>query len=141
MKHNEWLARYPRPLRCIHDAGGEFTGGPFQDTLELSNGITDVPSAIKNPQANVICERMHQKVGNVLCTLLACSSVTQQGIAGTNAMMNTCLAMAMHATRASRRVHRHRSLLQKSSSGALVFQRDMFLDIPLVGYVITIQEH
>jgi len=26
---NEWLSRYPRPARCIHDNGGEFTGWPF----------------------------------------------------------------------------------------------------------------
>jgi hypothetical protein len=27
---NLWLARYPRPIRVIHDQGGEFTGHPFQ---------------------------------------------------------------------------------------------------------------
>eukprot|EP00978_Attheya_sp_CCMP212_P034047 scaffold140721_cov55-Attheya_sp.AAC.3 len=25
-----WLSRYPRPVRCIHDNGGEFTGEKFQ---------------------------------------------------------------------------------------------------------------
>ena len=23
---NDWLVKYPRPERCIHDNGGEFTG-------------------------------------------------------------------------------------------------------------------
>eukprot|EP00957_Ditylum_brightwellii_P184548 14055540-Ditylum_brightwellii.AAC.1 len=27
---NSWLARYPRPVKCIHDNGGEFIGGAFQ---------------------------------------------------------------------------------------------------------------
>jgi hypothetical protein len=40
---NNWLAQYPRPLRCIPDAGGEFTGGSFQDIL-VENGITDAPT-------------------------------------------------------------------------------------------------
>ena len=35
---NDWLARYPRPERCIHDNGGEFTGIPFIHMLVL-NGI------------------------------------------------------------------------------------------------------
>ena len=26
---NNWLARYPRPSRCIQDNGGEFTGAAF----------------------------------------------------------------------------------------------------------------
>jgi hypothetical protein len=42
---NNWLAQYPRPLRCIPDAGGEFTGGSFQDIL-VENGITDAPTTI-----------------------------------------------------------------------------------------------
>ena len=29
-----WLSRYPRPLRCIHDNGTEFTAPPFQYLLQ-----------------------------------------------------------------------------------------------------------
>ena len=64
-----WLARYPWPKRCIHDNGGEFNGHEFQELLELCQ-IKDVPTTSKNPQANAICERMHQTVGNILRTLL-----------------------------------------------------------------------
>jgi hypothetical protein len=31
---NTWLARYPKPVSCVHDQGGEFTGWGFQDMLE-----------------------------------------------------------------------------------------------------------
>ena len=31
---NCWLARYPRPNRCIHDNGGEFIGWQFQELLQ-----------------------------------------------------------------------------------------------------------
>jgi hypothetical protein len=58
-----------------------------------------------------------------------------QNIADANAIMDTCLATAMHATRATV----HRSL--RISPGALIFQRDLFLDIPLNGDLITIQAH
>mgnify|MGYP000532751135 CR=1 FL=1 len=64
---NLWLARYPRPLRCVHDNGGEFIGADFQRVLEI-NGVKDVPTTIKNPQSNAICERMHQTAANVLRT-------------------------------------------------------------------------
>ena len=45
--------RYPRPAQCIHNNGGEFTGEHFQLRLQ-TNGIKDVPTTIKNPQANAI---------------------------------------------------------------------------------------
>jgi hypothetical protein len=62
---NLWILRYQRPLRCIHDAGGEFTAEDFQIVLQ-QNGIKDVPTKVKNPQSNTICERMYQTVANTL---------------------------------------------------------------------------
>ena len=31
---DEWLSRYPRPLRCVHDNGNEFLGQEFQLILK-----------------------------------------------------------------------------------------------------------
>jgi hypothetical protein len=64
---NNWLARYPRPERCIHDNGGEFTGIPFLHMLVL-NVIKDVTSyhSQESTQANAICERLHQSISNSL---------------------------------------------------------------------------
>jgi hypothetical protein len=45
---NLWLVRYPRPLRCVHDNGGEFNGADFQPLLEI-NGLMDVATTIKDP--------------------------------------------------------------------------------------------
>jgi hypothetical protein len=64
-----WLCHYPRPVRCLHDKGGEFIGQNFQWLLEIFS-IKDVCSTSKNPQSNAICERMHQTVTNVLRTLV-----------------------------------------------------------------------
>jgi transposase InsO family protein len=60
-----WLFRYPHPVRVIHDQGNEFQGMDFQVLLE-QYGIEDVPTSVRNPQANAVCERMHQVVGNIL---------------------------------------------------------------------------
>jgi hypothetical protein len=64
-----WLCRYPRPVQCLHDKGGEFIGQNFQWLLEIFS-IKDVCLTSKNPQSNAICERMHQTVTNVLRTLV-----------------------------------------------------------------------
>ena len=120
-----WLTRYPWPARCIHDNGGEFIGPEFQLLLEGCR-IKDVPTTSKNPQANSICERMHQTVGNVLRTLL--HGQPPQQITGARAkdFIDEALSITMHAVRAGM----HSTL--GSSPGSLVFNRDMFLNIPLI---------
>ena len=63
---NSWLAQYPRPQRStmhIYDQGSEFFGHEFQTILD-KYGIVHQPTTVKNPQANAICERLHQRVAN-----------------------------------------------------------------------------
>ena len=55
---NDWLDRYLRPERCIHNNGGEFTGIPFIHMLVL-NGIKNGTITVKSPQTNALCERLH----------------------------------------------------------------------------------
>jgi hypothetical protein len=126
-----WLSRYPRPIRCIHDNGGEFTGEQFQLRLQ-TNGIKDVPTTVKNPQSNAICERMHQTVANSL----RCLTYTNppNNMAEANTMVDDCLALAMRAQRTA--IHTALRL----SPGAFVFQRDMLLDIPLIANMEIIRE-
>ncbi|OWZ03089.1 Pol Polyprotein [Phytophthora megakarya] len=61
----EWLCRYPRPQKVVHDKGPEFTGNEFQELLR-SYGIKAKPITTKNPQANAICERVHLEILNVI---------------------------------------------------------------------------
>ena len=68
MFENTWLSRYPRPSQCQHDQRKEFVGNAFQQML-IRNGIHDNPTSSRNPQANSICERMHQVIGNALRVL------------------------------------------------------------------------
>ena len=60
---NTWLSRYPKPAYCIHDRDTEFTGNDFQMMLRKYN-IRSRQITTKNPQANTICERMHQSMAN-----------------------------------------------------------------------------
>ncbi len=85
----------------------------------------------KNPQSNAVCERMHQTVGNVLRTLLHGNPL--QNIVNAEQYVDKALSIAMHTMRAG--VH----TTLGSSPGNLVFNRDMFLNIPLIAdwYAIT----
>jgi hypothetical protein len=118
-------------MRCIHDNGGEFTGEHFQLRLQ-TNGIKDVPTTVKNPQANSICERMHQTVANSLRSMIHTNPPNNMEEA--NAMIDECLALATRAQRTA--IHTGLRL----SPGAFVFQRDMLLDIPLIANMELIRE-
>ena len=62
---NNWLAQYPQPSYCIQDNSGEFTGAAFLHILRV-NGIKGITTKVKNPQADAICERLHQSISNTL---------------------------------------------------------------------------
>lgn len=119
---NHWLARYPLPSNCIHDQGGEFIGWDFQTMLE-QNGIHSRSTTAKNPQANSICERMHQSIGNTLRVLSSLSP--PDGVQTAAQLVDTAIATAMHATRCAYNSSIH------TTPGGLAFGRDMILDLPL----------
>ena len=89
---NNWLARYPKPDRCVHDNGGEFIGADFQRILTL-NGVHDVPTTVKT---HAICERMHQAAGNILRTLTL--TPPPQNLVPAQNLIDSALATTMHAT-------------------------------------------
>ena len=127
-----WLARYPRPLRIVHDKGNEFIGGEFQWLLSRLS-VKDIPSTSKNPQSNAICERMHQTVGNILQTLLHSNPPAK--VTQARDIVDQALSQAMHAIRTTVMT------TLGSTPGALAFSRDMFLNVPLVAYWLTIGRH
>ena len=120
---NQWLSRYPRPLRVIHDPGTEFVGIAFQSMLNIK-GIQPVPTTTKNPQANAVCERMHSTIGDMLRTTV--STHPPRDVAEAYEIVDSSLASAQYAIRAA--IHRTLQI----SPGALVFQRDMLLPIPII---------
>jgi hypothetical protein len=61
-----WLCRYPRCRYLIYNNGSEFK--LHFETLCDSYGIKRKPTTIKNPQANAICECVHQVLGTMMGT-------------------------------------------------------------------------
>jgi Integrase zinc binding domain len=129
---NAWLSRYPRPVRVIYDQGAEFLGNGFQRVLHR-HGIHGSPTTVKNPQANSICERLHQTITNVLRPLLHLHPPQDQEAA--NLIIDSALQTAAY----SARVAVHSTL--KISPGALVFHRDMLLNIPLIADLHVLQQN
>jgi hypothetical protein len=91
-----WLSCHPRPLCCIHDPSTEFTGANFQVALTALN-IEPVPTTVKNPQANAICERMHNTCGDMIHTFLRENPPTN--IETALELVNSVLAAAQWALR------------------------------------------
>jgi hypothetical protein len=114
-----------------YNQGGEFVGFQFQQMLDRHH-IHKHPITAKNPQANAVCKRMHQVVGNslrVVSTLNPPAGIVHAN----NQLVDTAIANTMYATCAT--VH---SAL-KTTPGAMVFERDMLLDSPLIADLQLIQ--
>ena len=125
-----WLCRYPRPLRCIHDGGPEFKFG-FLQVLEKW-GIKLVLVTSHNPQSNAICECMHQTVAQILRTYIRTNPPGGQVQAVQ--MIDHALNVASYALRSAM----HRTM--RVSPGALVFHRDMILNVPLQAELLAIRD-
>ena len=120
---NTWLARYPKPERCIHDKGREFTGEEFYKMLHRFN-IKPIQITTKNPQGNSVCERMHQSMANQMRTMRI--ENPPQDDREARMMVDTLLANVMYALRTG--VH---SVLNEAP-GTIAFHRDMILNLPFI---------
>ena len=97
------------------------------------NGITDKPPTTKNPQANSVCERVHQCVDNTLRILS--STQPPAGIQDAEHLVDTALATAMYATRCAYNTS------ISTTPGGLAFGRDMILNLPLYTDLQLLQEN
>ena len=61
----QWLSRYPWPVKITFDQGAEFMGQDFRDMMKNDYGIKNKPITTRNPQANAIVERVHQTIGSI----------------------------------------------------------------------------
>jgi hypothetical protein len=103
----------------IHDLGKEFAGASFQSTLIINGMLKPCPKTVKNPQANAICERVHQTVANAIRAEILSTPPVNVGSA--IEMIGTILASASYAVRLT--IHKTFGI----SPGAWAFGRDMLL--------------
>lgn len=119
----QWLARHPRPQRCIFNQGNEFLGEAFQAVLRR-HGVHPAGSTVKNPQSNAVCERLHQSIGNAL-RVLNYSAPPRTDVAAVK-RINSALQTAAYAARTA--IHS----TMKESPGNMAHHCDMLLNTPLL---------
>ena len=129
---NTWLARYPRPIKIVTDQGPEF-GQEFTEMCRR-NGIKHATSTSRNPQGNSLIEAIHKTIAQVLRTVVAAKN--PRSVEEGKAVIEETLATAMHACRSA-----CSSSLGYNSPGALAFNRDMFMDIPLIADILAIRNN
>ena len=62
-----WLTRYPLPYKIIVNRGKELLV-EFKTMMANDYRIHYTFTSVRNPQANVILEGVHQALGNIICT-------------------------------------------------------------------------
>eukprot|EP00957_Ditylum_brightwellii_P020513 1546331-Ditylum_brightwellii.AAC.1 len=62
-----WFDRYPWPTEVVLDRRMEFMA-EFTEMIPRDYGVTKRPITTQNLQASRIVERIHQTIGNMLCT-------------------------------------------------------------------------
>ena len=108
------------------------------------HGIQDAPTTSRNPQGNSVAERLHQTMANVMRTYLHQSVQNMidaylpldhpQNEMQLTQLIENVLATVTYATRASV------SRALNTSPGNLVFNRDMFVDVPLISNLAAIRD-
>jgi hypothetical protein len=88
------------------------------------NNIQSHCTTTKNPQANAICERMHQSVGNNLRVLRQWNPPA--GLNDAHALIDAALANAMYTTHATYHIG------LQTTPGALAFHHNMVMNFPLM---------
>ena len=86
------------------------------------------------PTANSIISASYKTIGQIICTLINLKPPTNKTTA--KQVVNDAIKTAMHALRCN-----PVSTLGNFSPGALVFNRDLYLNIPLVANIITLAKN
>jgi hypothetical protein len=128
---NSWLARHPKPLRCTCDRGSAFVGHCFQTMLDECD-VVHGPTAVKNPLADAICEKLHQTAANA--PRVSIHARSSQNVDDAAFLIDTALSTAACLARAAT----HSNL--KISPGALIFHRNMMLHTPIIADLHLLQQ-
>ena len=115
--NKSWLSPYPRSKNIIYDNGSEFKS--HFKSLCNSYGLKRKPTTIKNPQVNVILERVHA----VLADMTITSSLDMSDICTANDIDE-------FLTNAAWAICSIYHTVLRSTPDAAVFGRDMLFGIP-----------
>ena len=115
------------------DNGPEFINHDFQFFLDEQN-IKWYKITPNTPTGNSIAEASHKIIGQVLRTLYNIKKPTTDQEA--NSLVDEAIGIAMRVMRST-----PVTTLGNYSPGALVYNRDMFLNLPVIADLVTLQEN
>ena len=130
---NTWLSRYPWPEKVVTDNGPEFNGHEFEFML-MNFGIKRGRISAHTPTANAVAESIHRGMGMILRTLF--EGRKPATVEAWDALYDEAVAQLLRACRCSANTS-----LQGVAPGALVFGRDMHLNIPIVADILSISQN
>ena len=130
---NTWLSRYPLPQKIVNDNGPEFIGHEWEFML-ADWGLKKGRITPHTPTANSVIEASHKSMGQILRTILSQEKPTN--MAELDRVVNAALASTMRAMRSAASTS-----LGGVAPGALVFGRDMLLNVPIVTDIISISHN
>ena len=123
-----WLSRYLLPEKVLTDGGPEFSGHEWEFMLN-DWGLKRARISSHTPTANAVIESSHRSMGQILRTIFDRENPTNMD--EMDKVVRSALAATMHALRCA-----SSTSLQGVAPGALVFGRDMLLNIPIVTDII-----
>ena len=95
-----------------------------------SLGITTKPRTLKNPQSNAIVKRLHKTMADILRVMLHVDPPHNEP--DTTKMIDNALVTVVHASRCAV------NHTMQTSPGAMVFNRDMMINVPLISNLMAI---
>ena len=128
-----WLSRYPLPEKVLTDGGPEFSGNEWEFML-MDWGLKRARISTHTPTANAIIESSHRSMGQILRTIF--DREDPKTLDEMDKVVKSALACTMRAMRCA-----SSTSLNGVAPGALVFGRDMLLNIPIVTDIVAISEN
>ena len=130
---NTWLSRYPLPQFVVNDNGPDFRGHEWE-FMAQQWGITRKQITPHAPTANSVIETTHRTMGQVMRTIL--ENADPHSLDEMNQLVENAIALTIRACRCSANTS-----LQGLAPGALVFSRDMHLNIPIVVDILALSQN
>ena len=113
-----YFTHYPIPQRIVFDRGTKIMAG-FDKMHQNDYGLKRKPITTWNPQSNVTIKRIHQTIGNIICTFDVSNIVNNNPWSG-------IIDATMFAVRATYHTTLHASTMH------LVFDQNAILNIKQV---------
>ena len=92
-----WFNHSPFPQRIVFDRGTKFMI-EFSKMCQSSYGLKSKPITTRNPQSNSIIKRIHQTIGNIICTFDVSNIVNNNPWSGILAATMFAVRVTYHTT-------------------------------------------